>query len=1208
MIKIKSGKGLSKKSHSRTPSLKKIRKIVPKPFIISPDILITTPDRSPETKIGGKTSKKLSDKKDQEEIKKSYRESKETWFRPSEEPRTVKQDKSPRPVYKICKSAMGVRKEYKIQKSKKERIPTLKTEERIIVKKKITKKRDRSTGHGNFQKFKHKDYETKDEENKIRNKSKEKRMKNEAKKIHVKGIELFANKTIEKKVKQKGKKKLMKKFDKPGWLEPSFANNFKSKDPYLRDRYHDLNIFSSENFSSYDGSGLNIDISHPPQAPGLRKHASCQINHSHRASITNNMLSSSLQTGDTKNVYRPKKQKKIRIVKLAGKKQRRKKMSPNKAATKIQAAIRGFLARNQIQKKYKSNDYSNTGILNLDLEDLNSEVDDVQHIVGELQKSQEKYNNKELEIGFSHETFTFQGKSKDKSPKVRSNPEESKGKLRILLTKGKNGVNQTGFKENTDSKNSQIVVEKNHGEIVFQKFAEKSKESEECLKKKQGLSRSERKFGQKSSDFIDGWQDSYVDSKDLELPRSEIHVKKDFLEKYLENSPDINDISFRFLEITPAPKVNLNALRSPRPEEIISVHAEKSPKINHLYNIEQIFSPKASDANKPLSIPIKTDLYKFVPKPSDQKAPEPSLSLKKPNEKRQDISPLTKEIVKKNHESASSRRSSIEKNSEPTSKSSISYLNESSPKKKCSQEPSKDSLQCSLEKIEFGNSPQTLSPIEKGSYIGIKEMSKRLEQEQKNYELIEKDQKDLENYILLDSLMSKKTDIEELRKKDFETIQKLTGRAGSELEIFEIFQNIINRRYEKISSMFNENIKAVQDALAQSVISEESSCIFTDNLNNNENMSFKDQEKNRKVEENGKIRRLNASPEPINMYVVFMYHPEKSVMPLIDNEPEKAQIINVLQCEKKNNIMHFAEKLEQIDVKIDEGIPVPHNSSRIVWIDEVAMPSNIDFTDLIIDAAISDIYNDLLNWILEDLWLISSNFIQELSNELIKAILANEIREQIEDMRKDYSEGQVLIIISKIFDRTQNLIAEELQKPLECDPLGVLSLLQESEVGAGFLPEEKYSMLNFEAFSDVLGHHSKHIQIFNTMVFDSINEILEKTMCKEELPWTSKRNPKSKKLVAEEVQRNIEIQLLKYCRVKSGPIVYDGLDDIGHITEQILTQNRENGILKMLAMEISDNESLWFDYDKEELQAKLDLADMVLEEEIDDIVEILIKT
>ncbi|OMJ67066.1 hypothetical protein SteCoe_35872 [Stentor coeruleus] len=1201
MIKIKSGKALAKKSHSRTPSLKKIRKIVPKPFIISPDILITTPDRSPETKIGGKTSKKLSDKKDQEEIKKSYRESKETWFRPSEEPRAAKEDKSPRPVYKICKSAMGVRKDYKIKKPKKERIPTLKTEEKIAVKKKITKKRDRSTGHGNFQKFKHKDYESKDEEIKIRNKSKEKRMKNEAKKIHVKGIELFANKTIEKKIMQKSKKKVMKKFDKPGWPEPSFASNLKNKDHYLRDRHYDLNIFSSENFSSYDGSGLNIDISHPPQVPGLRKHGSCQINHSHRASITNNMLSNSLQTGDTKYIYKPKKHKKLRIVKSASKKQKRKKMSPNKAATKIQAAVRGFLARNQIQKQYKNNRYKNTGILNLDLDDLNSEVDEVQHLVGELQKSQEKYNNKDLEIGFSHETFTFQNKSKEKSPKIRSNPEESKGKLRILLTKGKNNTNQAGFKDNTDSKNSPIVVEKNHSEIVFQKLAEKSKESEESVKKKPIFSRSERKFGPKSNDFIDGWQDSYIDSKDLELPRSEIHVKKDFLEKYLENSPDVNDVSFKFLEITPAPKANLNALRSPRPEEINSTHAEKFSKIHHLYDIEQIFSPKASDGNtKILSIPIKADLYKFVPNPLDQKPLEPILSLKKNNEKRLDISPLTKEIVKKNHESASSRRSSIEKNS-------ILYPEESSPQKKY-QEPLKDSLQCSLEKIELENSPRILSPIEKGSYIGIKEMTKRLEQEKKNYELIEKDQKDLENYIFLDSLISKKTDIDELRKKDLETIQKLTGRAGSELEIFEIFQNIINRRYEKISSMFNDNIKAVQDALAQSVISEESSCIFVENVNNNENLSFKDQEKNSKIEVNAKIRRLNASPEPINMYVVFMYHPEKNQIPFIDNEPEKTQFINVLEYDKKSSILHFAEKLEQIDVKVDEGIPVPHNSSRIVWIDEVAMPSNIDFTDLIIDAAISDIYDDLLDWIIEDVWIISSNFIQELSNDLIKAILANEIREQIEDMRKDYSEGQVLVIISKIFDRTQNLIAEELQKPLECDPLGVLSLLQESEVGAGFLPEEKYSMLNFEAFSDVLEHQSKYVQIFNTMVFDSINEVIEKTMCKEELPWAKKRNPKSKKLGTVDVQRNIEIQLLKCCRIKSGPIIYDGLDDIKHITEQILTQNRENGILKMLSMEIADSENIWFDYDKEELQAKLDLADMVLEEEIDDIVEILIKT
>lgn len=1215
MIKVKSGKLLLKKPNSRTPSLQKLKKILPKPFIISPDTFATTPDKSPSIQVVVKGTKKQSDKKDLEDMKKSHKESKEPWCRINEEPKSAKDDKTPKPSYKVSKSALALRNEEKIRRIKKEKVITLKTEERPLIKKKLTKKNDRSSSHVIIPKIKQRDPEVKKDEKKIRKKSKEIRMKIEAKKVQVKGIELLAKKTPDKKIKVKGKKKCTKRNSKQEWLDHSFFMHNKNKDASSRDKHHDLNIFSSENFSSYEGFGLNHDSTNYQQEPYLKKHASCQINISHRSSIGSNALSNSLQTSESNIIGQPKKlfqsvphfslysQSKFKNL------QTTKKICPEAAATKIQALIRGFLTRAKIANYLKSSEHSNSGILELDFDQENSEEDEVKQIIGELQTSPENNKKNIEEIGLSYEKYEFQGKNNDKAQNKIFRSEENKGKNNRVAEKI---IRQTGemyFEKENERMNNQKSLETHCSEVIFQKLAEKSKSIEENLRKNPQKPGNANNLSLNHKDFGEKWQETSPDSKDLDFPKSTTSQKKDLIKK-LENSPDITEISFKCLESIPVlPDSSRNIIRSPKPSDIIEKYQETSPRLKEIIDINHHQHPKSIDFNtRSPVIPIKSNSLKVFPSLFNTKSLEINPQAKKPTEKRQDISPLTKEILKKSHEPSTSRRSSIEKISEPNSiQFSIADISEPGSHKKDLQDVLKESLQSSYENGDFGHSVQILSPISKGSLLGISEITKRLKQEQKNFEIIEKDQKDIENYMYLDSLMSKKADIDELRKKDLENIQKLTNKNGSEMEIFQIFQNIINRRYEKINSMFDDNIRAVQEALAQSVLSEEtSSILFSENTSNLlEKISKIDEEMaNSKILEAIKnLRKSNNSPENTGEDMEFLCRPEKNELPVADDEPEKL-ISSTCQMGYSNRYC----EIEQSEVLVEEYVPVHNNSSKIVWIDEVAMPSNIDFTDLIVDAAISDIYDYLFDWIMKDLWLAGSDLVIDLSNELIKVILAQEIHNQIEDLRKDFSEGQILVIISKIFEKTQNLIAEELHRPLECDPLGVLSMLQESEVGGGFLPEEKYSMLNFEAFSDVLDHSSKNVKIFNAMVFDSVNEVLENMMCKEELPWATKRNSRCKLLSSDEVQRNLEIELLRFCRLKAGPIVYDEFENLARMTEQALAISRENGIIKMLAIEIIDNEAQWYDYDKEEIQSKLDVADMLLEKEIEHIIEILINS
>ena len=116
------------------------------------------------------------------------------------------------------------------------------------------------------------------------------------------------------------------------------------------------------------------------------------------------------------------------------------------------------------------------------------------------------------------------------------------------------------------------------------------------------------------------------------------------------------------------------------------------------------------------------------------------------------------------------------------------------------------------------------------------------------------------------------------------------------------------------------------------------------------------------------------------------------------------------------------------------------------------------------------------------------------------------------------------------------------------------------------------------------------------MVFDCINECLEKLIVKEDLPWAAERGKKAVVRTSEEAINYIVNRLVRLNEIAAGEIGFDL-----NRGEVEVSQKREFDILKMMAVEVVDEEADWVRYDKEELQAKLDLADMILEQEIDDI-------
>ena len=519
---------------------------------------------------------------------------------------------------------------------------------------------------------------------------------------------------------------------------------------------------------------------------------------------------------------------------------------------------------------------------------------------------------------------------------------------------------------------------------------------------------------------------------------------------------------------------------------------------------------------------------------------------------------------------------------------------------------------------EIQNKPRS-SPQVTNLSLAIPDLPRSLNKEVKINDL-EKDSKDIENLIYLDSLKIKKANIEDLRKRDLEAIKKLTPKSGSESEIFQIFQNIINRRYETINSMFDDNIKAVQEALAQSVVSEESFSIKPEPKQDCKDFPLqttsiafipsrsKSSDLPLQIPEQVSVKSvnfnsLNTAKPSSQLETRFYRNLEKcSQKPPNEIRTKSPELISPYLQFKSNPIQmtQIPTSPEPVLCAFLAKSKPEHKSSKIVWIDEVAMPSNINLSDLLIESCISELYSIIFDDILCDLFTFSCTMIADLSEELIFAILSHEIQEKVLEMRKDFDEEAILNVIQKIFIKTQNLIVTELLKPLEKDPLVVLAEIQEVEIGCGFLPEEKYAMLNIEAFNEDLGSKNEAIRVFNMMVFDCINESLEKLLVKEDLPWATVRYKKVVVKTSEEVINYIVNRLIRLNEIAAGEIGFDL-----NRGEREISQKRELDILKMMAVDVIDEEADWVRYDKEELQAKLDLADMILEQEIDDIFDLV---
>ena len=207
--------------------------------------------------------------------------------------------------------------------------------------------------------------------------------------------------------------------------------------------------------------------------------------------------------------------------------------------------------------------------------------------------------------------------------------------------------------------------------------------------------------------------------------------------------------------------------------------------------------------------------------------------------------------------------------------------------------------------------------------------------------------------------------------------------------------------------------------------------------------------------------------------------------------------------------------------------------------------------------------------------------------------------------------------VEEIFLRSDlNDLQERLKVPLRKKALDVLAKMQEIEIGTMTEAEVFVfpDILRVDLYIDIennretqtsassnmnqLAIEAEHIH--NKMIFDATNEALQKFrpygLQGVPMPWSNRKQWIGNGKVINKVIVEVTENIVEGSQVQAGKISNDEmLMSNGILDEELLQQVREERLASMLADEIIEKDELWTNYEFEETQVKLDLADMILE-------------
>ena len=455
-----------------------------------------------------------------------------------------------------------------------------------------------------------------------------------------------------------------------------------------------------------------------------------------------------------------------------------------------------------------------------------------------------------------------------------------------------------------------------------------------------------------------------------------------------------------------------------------------------------------------------------------------------------------------------------------------------------------------------------LSPIPKGHNLNLSEISIRLIQEQQNLNFLEEESKDLQDLKSPPSYQK--------------TSLNLSPEYSSEEEIMKLFHEIIQKKYSNLDNIFEKNIQAIKDALAESINSKSKS----------ESLELKKKLERISTDDNGEdldqlLKDLIGTQDILNIEAEVLQDylnsfPGSRNSPIPNETPFKYPESN-LNPNEYMDLPFFPQKnLEDL------------LSQRSTPIEGPLSPSNYFLTKLE--------PNLLADLILQNL----DEYLIDLTESLISGLLENEIILINEEFHQAMSEENLCMFTQEVFIKFGSDILKELNQNRNENPLEILAMMQESEIGSGTFNDDLEAVIDPRIFLEVINEDPLQVCIYKKMIFDCINEFLNRFVFKVPWPWSFECRMNKKVDEVEGICEGVKLKIFKCNEFKIGKI-------FGFVSEgtEAVIKAREERILKALDFDCKEEEVKWVNYLFEEDQAKLDIADMLLEELVDETIYII---
>ena len=273
-------------------------------------------------------------------------------------------------------------------------------------------------------------------------------------------------------------------------------------------------------------------------------------------------------------------------------------------------------------------------------------------------------------------------------------------------------------------------------------------------------------------------------------------------------------------------------------------------------------------------------------------------------------------------------------------------------------------------------------------------------------------------------------------------------------------------------------------------------------------------------------------------------------------------------------------------------------------------------------AEITDIVEDLLGKLVLEAFPKGGNLVPALNfRQLDSGSVSRQESERLERYGPSHIADYLSLVFSKV---TETRLKAALGTSITLDPVLILGQLQDIEQGPlisvepqlfPILPVDVYLELDEgkdESSRNDMTPSTKDIirdsrRYHNRLLFDAANEALHSYrpygLKGAPLPWSKSIRsltplPPSSSALQMMIQKElVDWSAYEVGKIPEGPL----LNTAGQVNEELLQQIREEKLSFMLTKEILENDQIWTDYEPEETQVKIDLADMILEQLMDEI-------